>query len=160
MPWQQSCYQCHDGVVYIEMRCQFAKMIFSNAFEGCGVWNIEVCILQMKFYYFPLDSRGCCNKSEISLSCTLTCSVPWKQKCSLHLDFKTYSPNACQAQLAVNLCSGSVTSECHMWSLARARPAVPFCLWSITSSFHGNFYVPRLHKFIKWFADNDVTHRN
>ena len=22
-------------------------------------------------------------------------------------------------------------------------------LWSITSSFHGNFYVPRIHKFIK-----------
>ena len=44
--------------------------------------------------------------------------------------------------------------------LARARPAVPLGLWSITSSLRGNFYVPRLHKFIKWFADNDVAHRN
>ena len=44
--------------------------------------------------------------------------------------------------------------------LARARPAVPLGLWSITSSLRGNLYVPRLHKFIKWFADNDVTHRN
>ena len=44
--------------------------------------------------------------------------------------------------------------------LARARPAVPLGLWSITSSLRGNLYVPRLHKFIKWFADNDVAHRN
>ena len=44
--------------------------------------------------------------------------------------------------------------------VARARPAVPLGLWSITSSLRGNLYVPRLHKFIKWFADNDVTHRN
>ena len=44
--------------------------------------------------------------------------------------------------------------------LARARPAVPLGLWSITSSLRGKLYVPRLHKFIKWFADNDVTHRN
>ena len=43
---------------------------------------------------------------------------------------------------------------------ARARPAVPLGLWSITSSLRGNLYVPRLHKFIKWFADNDVPHRN
>ena len=45
-------------------------------------------------------------------------------------------------------------------TLARARPAVPLGLWSITSSLRGNLYVPRLLKFIKWFADNDVTHRN
>ena len=44
--------------------------------------------------------------------------------------------------------------------IARARPAVPLGLWSITSSLRGNLYVPRLHKFIKWFADNDVAHRN
>ena len=44
--------------------------------------------------------------------------------------------------------------------VARARPAVPLGLWSITSSLRGNLYVPRLHKFIKWFADNDVAHRN
>ena len=44
--------------------------------------------------------------------------------------------------------------------VARARPAVPLGLWSITSSLRGNFYVPCLHKFIKWFADNDVAHRN
>ena len=44
--------------------------------------------------------------------------------------------------------------------IARARPAVPLGLWSITSSLRGNLYVPRLHKFIKWFADNDVTHCN
>ena len=50
-----------------------------------------------------------------------------------------------------------VMAWCH---LARARPAVPLGLWSITSSLRGNFYVPRLHKFIKWFADNDVAHRN
>ena len=48
----------------------------------------------------------------------------------------------------------------HSPFLARARPAVPLGLWSITSSLRGNFYVPRLHKFIKWFADNDVAHRN
>ena len=46
------------------------------------------------------------------------------------------------------------------FELARARPAVPLGLWSITSSLRGNLYVPRLHKFIKWFADNDVAHRN
>ena len=49
------------------------------------------------------------------------------------------------------------------WShctLARARPAVPLGLWSITSSLRGNLYVHRLHKFIKWFANNDVAHRN
>ena len=44
--------------------------------------------------------------------------------------------------------------------LARARPAVPLGLWSITSSLRGNLYVHRLHKFIKWFANNDVAHRN
>ena len=44
--------------------------------------------------------------------------------------------------------------------VARARPAVPLGLWSITSLLRGNLYVPRLHKFIKWFADNDVAHRN
>ena len=49
--------------------------------------------------------------------------------------------------------------DCHV-SVARARPAVPLGLWSITSSLRGNLYVPRLHKFIKWFADNDVDHRN
>ena len=47
-----------------------------------------------------------------------------------------------------------------LWVVARARPAVPLGLWSITSSLRGNLYVPRLHKFIKWFADNDVAHRN
>ena len=47
-----------------------------------------------------------------------------------------------------------------MRTLARARPAVPLGLWSITSSLRGNLYVPRLHMFIKWFADNDVAHRN
>ena len=46
------------------------------------------------------------------------------------------------------------------WALARARPAVPLGLWSITSSLRGNLYVHRLHKFIKWFANNDVAHRN
>ena len=45
-------------------------------------------------------------------------------------------------------------------NLARARPAVPLGLWSITSFLCGNLYVPRLHKFIKWFADNDVAHHN
>ena len=56
--------------------------------------------------------------------------------------------------------------DCDMWvtewceQVARARPAVPLGLWSITSSLRGNLYVPRLHKFIKWFADNDVAHRN
>ena len=40
--------------------------------------------------------------------------------------------------------------------LARARPAVPLGLWSITSSLRGNLNVPRLRKFIKWFADNDA----
>ena len=44
--------------------------------------------------------------------------------------------------------------------LARARPAVPLGLWSIMSSLRWNLYVPRLHKFIKWFADNDVPQRN
>ena len=44
--------------------------------------------------------------------------------------------------------------------LARARPAIPLGLWSITPSLRGNLYVPCLHKFIKWFADNDVTHPN
>ena len=44
--------------------------------------------------------------------------------------------------------------------VARARPAVPLGLWSITSSLRGNLYIPHLHKFIKWFADNDVAHRN
>ena len=46
------------------------------------------------------------------------------------------------------------------FSLARARPAVPLGLWFITLSLRANLYVPRLHMFIKWFADNDVTHRN
>ena len=45
-------------------------------------------------------------------------------------------------------------------TLARARHAVPLGLWYITSSIRGNLNVPRLHKFIKWFADNDVPHRN
>ena len=36
--------------------------------------------------------------------------------------------------------------------VARARPAVPLGLWSIMSSLRGNLYVPRLHKFMKWFA--------
>ena len=53
------------------------------------------------------------------------------------------------------------TSRCiASLDLARARPAVPLGLWSITSLLCGNFYVPRLHKFIKWFADNDFPHRN
>ena len=47
-----------------------------------------------------------------------------------------------------------------LFCVARARPAVPLGLWSITSSLRGNLYVPRLHKFIKWYADNDVAHRN
>ena len=42
------------------------------------------------------------------------------------------------------------------FNLARARPAVPLGLWSITSLLRGNLYVPRLCKFIKWFADNDA----
>ena len=45
-------------------------------------------------------------------------------------------------------------------AVARARPTVPLGLWSITSSLRGNLYVPRLHRFIKWFADNDVPHHN
>ena len=48
----------------------------------------------------------------------------------------------------------------YLVGVARARPAVPLGLWSITSSLRGNLYVPGLHKFIKWFADNDVPHRN
>ena len=51
-------------------------------------------------------------------------------------------------------------NEVPMLPLALARPAVPLGLWSITSSLCGNFYVPRLHKFIKRFADNDFPHRN
>ena len=50
--------------------------------------------------------------------------------------------------------------EHRLTQVARARPAVPLGLWSITSSLRGNLYAPRLHKFIKWFADNDVAHRN
>ena len=46
------------------------------------------------------------------------------------------------------------------WSSPCQGPAVPLGLWSITSSLRGNLSVPRLHKFIKWFADNDVPHRN
>ena len=45
-------------------------------------------------------------------------------------------------------------------SLARARLAIPLGLWSIMSSLRGNLYVPRLRKFIKWFADNDAPHSN
>ena len=41
--------------------------------------------------------------------------------------------------------------------LAYAWPAVPLGLWSITSSLCWNFYVPHLHKFIKWFDDNCVA---
>ena len=61
---------------------------------------------------------------------------------------------------------GSDNGLLHLFSakplskLARARPAVLLGLWSITSSLRGNLYVPGLHKFIKWFADNDVPHRN
>ena len=49
----------------------------------------------------------------------------------------------------------------HVWvHTALAKPAVPMGLWSIPSSFRGNFYVPRLHKFNKWFADDYDTHRD
>ena len=44
--------------------------------------------------------------------------------------------------------------------VARARPTLPLGLWLITSLLCGNFYIPCLHKFLKWIPDNDVTHRN
>ena len=73
----------------------------------------------------------------------------------------------CFSKSKVKLLGHQIKKNVNFWNgynsynnLARARAAVPLGLWSITSSLRGNLYVPRLHKFIKWFADNDVAHRN
>ena len=69
--------------------------------------------------------------------------------------------NRLQREVSSNIKVKLLQPYCSAWcGLACARPAVLLGLWSITSSLCGKFYVPRLHKLIKWFADNDVPHRN
>ena len=79
----------------------------------------------------------------------------WYPYSLVFLIWYPYAPTSLYGNTAH--CSGYGVA---MGCLARARPAVPLGLWSITSSLRGNLYVHRLHKFIKWFANNDVAHRN
>ena len=153
------------------------------------LWYIYIYIYIYIFIYIyiclspplPLQSVG------PALSCAGVCyhltnnCISWNQwhdtvnslaprRCSCNRYLSSYIKNG-QLEHFQWICPRVNTTRPHRWlsklvqvmawfHLARARPAVPLGLWSITSSLRGNFYVPRLHKFIKWFADNDVAHRN
>ena len=77
-----------------------------------------------------------------------------------HASYHLFSMTGNQLSLATDVGTLDQKIVLKLFDLASARPAVTLGLWSIMSSLRGNFNVPLLHNFIKWFVDNDVAHRN
>ena len=104
----------------------------------------------------PISKQIIVETSQISQN--FETKWPWRWKSMTSTNFLS-APSCLLEHIDVQVCVDIyMNNACIV--VARARPAVPLGLWSITSSLRGNLYVPRLHKFIKWFADNDVAHRN
>ena len=117
-------------------------------FLGPDCFTVSTCCT-----YIDLGSRG---YFGVNVALVLFSNVI-HHKCNIFY-VKLVQYNECLISIADT--DGLCFSTRAPVAIARARPAVPLGLWSITSSLCGNFYVPGLHKFIKWFADNDFPHHN
>ena len=134
-----------------------------NGFLDTDLREVRFCVIGWERDLVRLDGQNCIS-SRITFS-TYNNLKSWNLRADVWQWCRSPVNFPHKGQWSGALVFSLICTGINGWvnngeAVARARPAVPLGLWSITSSLRGNLYVQRLHKFIKWFANNDVAHRN